>query len=102
MPTRSFLIRDDHVVLLNGQRIVLGVTIPKNNFWCVQCLGILSRIAIHRYCEKPYLHRHFTVENSKILTVKKLVKRRFFAIKLYCISSQKTPNIAHTKNHIWG
>ena len=32
----------------------------------------------------------------------KLIKMGFFIIKIYYISSSNDPNIAHTKNHIWG
>jgi hypothetical protein len=39
---------------------------------------------------------------SGTLTVKKLMKMRFFTIKIHYISSQNDPNITQTKNYILG
>ena len=38
----------------------------------------------------------------EILAVKKLIKMRFFTIKIHHISSQNDPNITYTKNYILG
>jgi hypothetical protein len=45
---------------------------------------------------------HLMTSYLETLRVKKLIKMRFFTIKIYYISSQNDPNITHTKNYIWG
>jgi hypothetical protein len=45
---------------------------------------------------------HLMTSYLETLTVKKLIKMRFFIIKIHYISSQNDPNITHTKYYIWG
>jgi hypothetical protein len=45
---------------------------------------------------------HLMTSYPETLTVKRLIKMRFFTIKIYYISSSNDPNITQTKNHIWG
>jgi hypothetical protein len=43
---------------------------------------------------------HLMTSYPETLTVKKLIKMRYFTIKIHYIFSQNEPNVTHTKNYI--